>query len=204
MNALYACITYKINNENMEKYDFETMNNSKVNPLAFERGGWTIVMYKMSDGDAYYVEIPPAPEFYSVYKEFHSNGMLKTKGKVAAQVLEIGVWQYYDKNGRLIKEVDKDKKFGNIKLDWLLKFIEKEGHINLSTGKGREYAVIEENGEGFIYSARFSIVLDEKGAFWVIGIEPDRENGFHRTIYHIDKNSGETLFKESTQMRPIK
>ncbi|MDR3339818.1 MAG: hypothetical protein LBT25_06995, partial [Candidatus Symbiothrix sp.] len=97
------------------------------------------------------------------------------------------------------KEVDEDKKFGRIKLDQLLKFIEKEGHINLETGEGREYALMIDGKFSHIRSCRFSLNFDERGEkpFWIITIGHAPWNGYHRTIYHIDKETGEVLFKES-------
>jgi len=202
LSMLNSCSTQTINN--MEEYDFKTMDSSSVNPLAIERNGWVIVMYKMDEWGASYFEFPPAPNFYIVGKTFYPNGKLKSKGKIVGQYLSIGIWQYYDEQGHLTKEVDEDRKFGRIKLNDILKFIDKEGHINLSTGEGREYAVIEEDKSGTIYYGNFSLALNEENSYWNIVIVPTRKNEFHRTTYHMDKDSGKILYKNVEQVKYIK
>jgi hypothetical protein len=186
-------------NEEMEKYDFETMNKAQSHTVCIIRNGWTILMRKMLETGATYNEFPPSPEFYKIVKNFYPNGMLKSRGKITGSHLSIGVWQYYDEEGNLTKEVDEDKKFGRIKLDQLLKFIEKEGHINLETGEGREYALMIDGKFSHIMPCIFSLNYDERGEkpFWIITIGHAPWNGYHRTIYHIDKETGEVLFKES-------
>jgi hypothetical protein len=197
MNVLYSCKTQKLNSPNMEKYDFETMNNSKVDPLAIKRNGWTIVMEKMSYTGATYYEYPPHHQFYTVIKQFHPNGVLKAIGKRAGRYISIGKWYFYDENGQLTEAVDEDKKFGKITMDWLLKFIEKEGHINLSTGEGLEYAIIDTDGRGVIDHGRFTLWLEEEKSFWIITVDPAPWNNSYRTVYHIEKDTGEVLFKKS-------
>ena len=198
-----SCRAQIINN-NMEDYDFKTMDSSTVNPLGIEHNGWIIVMFKMTESGTYYNEFPPAPNFYRIVKTFYPNGRLKSKGKLTGQLLLIGVWQYFDEQGHLIKEVDEDKKFGKLKLIDILRFIEKEGYINLSTGEGRDYAVIEENNKGMIYYGSFSLTLNNENSYWSILIEPTRKNDFHKTIYHLDKDSGKVLYKNTERIQYIK
>jgi len=185
----------------MNTYDFETMNNAKVNPVGIMRNGWTIVMYKMMDNGAYYNEYPPVPDFYAIHKYFYPNGNIKLRGKYMAQHLSFGEWIYYDEQGNIIKKVDEDAKFGKYKIEDILKFIEKEGWIDLKTGEGREHAIIHENGECDIIPSRFSVYYaDVEKPYWIITIDPARYNEFHRTIYHLDIDTGEVLFKESERV----
>jgi len=198
-----SCRAQIISN-NMEEYDFKAMDSSAVNPLGIERNGWIIVMFKMYGSGAYYNEFPPAPNFYRLVKTFYPNGRLKSKGKLIGRYILIGIWQYFDEQGHLTKEVDEDKKFGRMKLNDILRFIEKEGYINLSTGEGREHAVIYDNGAAMIYDGVFTLWFDEKGSFWIITIIPTRKNDFHKTIYHLDKDSGKVLYKNTERIQYIK
>ncbi|WP_131701488.1 hypothetical protein [Chryseobacterium sp. FH2] len=94
-------------------------------------------------------EIPPFPYFYWSYKEFYEQpnqpNTIKEKGKYFGDVrlgsfgrIEIGHWYYFDEKGKLIKEVDEDKKFGKFSYNEVLKFLDSKKDINLNTGEGRD------------------------------------------------------------------
>jgi hypothetical protein len=191
----------------MEKYDFETVKNSKTNPAVVKKREVIVVMYSMTESGAYYLEYSTAISFYKTVKNFHPNGMIKSQGSVVGKDFSVGLWQFYDEKGNLIKEVDEDKKFGKIKPKDILRFIEKEGWINLTTGEGREYPILKENYIEFEY-CRFVLSFIQKGKdipvtendppfLWVIRIPTQKWNNFHQTIYFIDGDTGEVLSKET-------
>jgi hypothetical protein len=154
------------NSNTMEKYDFELMNKIRESgelATVVEKGKSLVLMNCMYESGASYNEYPPIPEFYAVQKTFFRNGMLESKGKYTGSYLKIGIWQYYDEKGCLIKEIDEDEKFGKIKLDQILKFIEKEGWIDLKTGRGREEITFEDSGRGYIKNGIFTLGFLKKG-----------------------------------------
>ncbi|GHV29656.1 hypothetical protein FACS1894177_00890 [Bacteroidia bacterium] len=201
--TITSCNAQKINN-NMEKYDFKTVNKSLI-CTGVVRNGWTILMYPMTDKGAYYNEYPPVPEFYKVVKTFYPNGNIKSMGKIAGEYLKFGQWVYYDEQGNFIEEIDEDSKLGKIKLINVLKFLEKEGHINLTTGEGREHGVIQLNRSAYIEHSRFYMnwIINDEKEYLAIVINRGPWNNNYETIYHVDKNTGDILFKESKQKFPI-
>jgi hypothetical protein len=195
-----ACNTQNINNNIMsEKYDFETVKNSKTDPAVVKKGKWTILMYSMFEDGGTYVEYPPTPEFYKITKFFYPNGMIKERGKVIGQVFPCGTWEYFDEKGNLVKEENLDEKLGKIKPNDILRFLEKEGWINLTTGEGREYPVLDGNNYEGIEECRFSLsfVNDNDNQYWNIFIQSAAWNNYYHTIYHLDINTGEVLSKET-------
>ncbi|MBM0652042.1 hypothetical protein JMN10_15075 [Capnocytophaga genosp. AHN8471] len=134
-----------------EKFDFELdKNNYKgyVRATIEELpvlGGY----FKLSDGGFFlphngrteidYIVIPPPPAFYSQRYYYHQNGKLESKGKYFGlrSFVSIGLWQYYDENGKLIKEVNEDAKFRFWTSDKILEILHNEGLINLRTGENR-------------------------------------------------------------------
>ena len=199
------------NSNTMEKYDFELMKeftSRGVLDTVIKRGDTLIFVNSMTESGSFYNEYPPAPTFYHVVKVFYPNGILKHKGKYIRNI-EIGIWQDYDEKGRLLKEEDEDRKFGRIKLDWILKFIEKEGWIDLKTGRGREEIVYTSSDRGYIKNGIFTLGFFKKGEYphkfndyplWVIIIEDCPETGFIETVYEIHGDTGEVLSKKSEQI----
>jgi predicted RNA binding protein YcfA (HicA-like mRNA interferase family) len=205
---------FKNENSMFEKYDFEIMKAS-ISDKIVEKNGWKIIMEKISETGAGCFEYPPSPAFYYRYKHFHSNGMIEERGEYIMQGPKIGIWQYFDEKGNLIEEKDEDKKFGKIKPKDILKFIEKEGWINLLTGTGREELMVRDDGSYWIINARFKLGFIEIGEeineldkqknkhpLWYITINPEEYNDFYRTIYKIDRETGEVLEKEVKQIFP--
>ena len=202
---LCSCNIKKTNNMT-EKYDFETVKSSTTYPCVVDKGNRIILMYSMTESGAHYVEYSTSISFYKIVKNFHPNGMLKSKGTIVGSDFSVGYWQYFDEKGNLIKEEDEDKKFGKIKIDWILKFLEKEGWINLTTGEGREYPIIDDKYVE-IQSCRFYLSFIQKGKdipvtkndpphLWVVSIPTAKWNNYTQTIYHIDGDTGEVLNKK--------
>ncbi len=83
----------------------------------------------------YIREIIGKPPYITVLKEFYIDGYIKEKKTLLGQYLLIGTSEYYDKYGKLT-QVNEENTYGKIKPADVLKFIEKQGVINLKTGKG--------------------------------------------------------------------
>ena len=83
----------------------------------------------------YIREIIGKPPYITVLKEFYIDGYIKEKKTFLGQYLPIGISEYYDKYGKLT-QVNEENRYGKIKPADVLKFIEKQGVINLKTGKG--------------------------------------------------------------------
>ncbi|WP_407475506.1 hypothetical protein [Elizabethkingia anophelis] len=92
----------------------------------------------------YYTFIPTAPAFYSVDYIYYENGDMRATGKSAgfSSGIKIGKWKLYDKIGK-VTEVDEDKKFGLWDFNKVLAVLDKDGVINLKTGKNREFEKLQ-------------------------------------------------------------
>ncbi|MDH7464176.1 hypothetical protein QEG73_22960 [Chitinophagaceae bacterium 26-R-25] len=199
------------NNKNdttmIERFDFEDYKKRLAeNPLGdfyTEKDGTKVMM---ADGKNPFIRITsPPPSFITIMKVFHENGVIEMKGKQIGTHVEIGIWQYFDENGKLIKEEDEDKKFGKIKPDDILRFMEKEKYINLSTGAGR----FDKDGwDAFMLSFRpgsDSVIVGagRNASKWYITIWPKQENRFMRTDYEINGETGEVISKKTYEAFPI-
>lgn len=99
----------------------------------------------------------------------------------------------YDKKGKLIKEKDEDQKFENLKIKpkELLLWLEKEGWIDLTTGKGKQTSV----SDG---PFRISFVSrNNKNAKWFI----HRKTIFGSEDIVIDAETGEVISRENIYNR---
>ena len=103
------------NTTTMEKFDIETFNKNKNPSNEWDITGDLIDerrLYKSHDST--YVEfITYKKEFYSEYRKYYSNGNLKERGKHYDHndsFFAVGIWEYYDIDGKLIKTVDEDAK----------------------------------------------------------------------------------------------
>ena len=74
--------------------------------------------------------------YYRITKIFSvDDGYIRMETKYAGGYLKFGKQFIYDKDGKLTI-VDQDKKFGKIKLDYIMSFLQDKGIINLKTGAG--------------------------------------------------------------------
>ena len=102
------------NTTTMEKFDIETFNKNKVD------NEWDIEGELVNERRVYdshfntYTEfITYKKEFYCDFRKFYSNGNLKERGKhydYNDSFFAVGIWEYYDIDGKLIKTVDEDAK----------------------------------------------------------------------------------------------
>ena len=127
---------------------------------------------------------PSKPYFVQVYKEFYPRGRLKRQGFLL-DIHAIGIWQEFNERGKLIKEIDYEKK------DWskyhyrdVLKFLDEKKIINLKTGEGR---------------GTFDFYLDRENEKWHIEISESFSNGFVATMYILDANTLKVLDMKKEQ-----
>lgn len=142
---LQAFLNLKDKDTVREKFDFELFEKvKKVSEGVYVKpnGDMVVSMNWYEGGDAsdkllggYIREIIGKPPYITVLKEFYIDGYIKEKKTLLGQYLLIGTSEYYDKYGKLT-QVNEENTYGKIKPADVLKFIEKQGVINLKTGKG--------------------------------------------------------------------
>ncbi|PTX62347.1 hypothetical protein C8N46_103447 [Kordia periserrulae] len=72
---------------------------------------------------------------FPVYKSFHNNGNIKTKGVVCWFGFDIGVWYHFDENGNVIKTIDYDEGF-DFTYQQVFEFCEERGIPLVKKNKG--------------------------------------------------------------------
>ena len=153
------------NTTTIEKFDFEIYKktNQGSNEYTLSNGNiiYSMVFFK-NEGGALYERLP-SPSFLTVYKEFYANGNLKKKETYIGENVKVSISRYYDEQGNLIKEVNEDLKFGKIKPQQVLEFLQGKGYINLKTGEGQ----IDEDGRP-VFKLNFGKQNNEK--YWIITI----------------------------------
>ena len=113
-----------------EKFDFELYKKTNNGETPYKRkNGNVILSFVFEKGEGGYIEermniIP----YYTVLKEYYSDGSIKLKETYIGQGTKTGISEYYDKKGRVTR-INEDKKFGKIKPSDVLKFIEKTYQI---------------------------------------------------------------------------
>lgn len=133
-------------------------------------------------------EVSPQQPFYVSYKEFYSNGNLKKHERFFGRYTKVGVSAYYNKTGKLQKEIDEGKKFGKIKPEDIIDFLEKkkidaaEFEAVYNKKKNIWYITIPK-GRPFTDDEMFEIIKKTRG-------EPNDRKPFE---YVIDGNTGEVI-----------
>jgi len=182
----------------LEMYNFELMKSSSIYPTAFKTtNGWIILVHPMMIGGGTYSEYSPPPEFIMVQKSFYPNGMLKQKSSFFQNDLKMGIWEYYDEEGNLIKKVDENEKFklSKIKFQDILNILEKEGWVDLKTGKGATEIIRSENHVQIIpgFNVFFTIGVNNKVTWYATKSLFD---GALVISYKIDGDSGHVTREE--------
>ena len=182
----------------LEMYNFEIMKNSKTNPAVFKmNNGWTVLVYPMQIGGGYYNEYSPSLEFTMIQKIFYPNGLLKQKSYFFQNNLKIGIWEYYDEKGNLIKKVNEDEKFkkSKVKLKDVLNLLEREGWINLKTGEGATEIISSEAHVEIKQGFNIMFTEDEYNKVtWYANKQVG--NGAISVSYEIDGITGKVTKKE--------
>jgi hypothetical protein len=198
---LYSCKTGLITNQekkgdNMfEKFDFASRDNNykeykKGNSehSFFLKDGSEFLTVVFKEGCEMWI-LPPKPAFYTVNKVYYSGGIIKEKGKyfgrydLGSTPIKIGIWTYFDEQGKVINEVDEDKKFSTFGYNELLTFLDLEKVINLRTGKNRENLHI---------SIR-NLPLKERKVWSITAYTDSTES--KGVKYYLDYTTGEILIK---------
>lgn len=141
-NSINDSISFEKFNLELAKRDYESFEFVKNSYKLYGGNGF----YKLDNGAAFspgtysYKVITPFPYFNSYWYEYHTNTNLKEYGKIAGSNsgIQIGVWKYYDENGKLTKEEDEDRKFGSWSFEKVLEQLNKDKVIDLATGRNRE------------------------------------------------------------------
>ncbi|OXA91643.1 hypothetical protein [Flavobacterium hercynium] len=200
-----------LKNNFFERFPIESWNTEFVDFKTSDRSQYYI--YKGLEfyptGSAQYWEIyvyPQKDQFYTVVYQYDKKSYkIRRKGKVFGwdpytETFKIGIWYEYNEQGKLIKEIDEDKKFGKFSYNELLQFLDKEKLISLK--KGLKDDVNRRNKMvGSFYSSETS---DKK--LWSVYVHtglsytietPDNQIGETRTQpgkrYFIDGNTGEVI-----------
>jgi hypothetical protein len=195
---LNSCKTGLITNQEKKgDYMFEKMDYNKwEKDNAVFKDVERPSLYNLKDGSSvyplypYWYILPPKPAFYTINKMYYeSSGIIKAKGKYFGEchpgstIMKIGIWTYFDEQGKLIREEDEDKKFGTFGYNELLTFLDQEKVINLRTGKNRE---------------NFSAFIDDtvlKGKkIWLVEVYTDKTR-YKGVQYLLDFYTGALLMK---------
>ena len=149
----------------IEKFDFEIYNktNHGSDEYTLSSGNHIYAMGFLKNKGGFLYERLSSPSFLTVYKEFYANGNLKKKETYIGENVKVSISRYYDEQGNLIKEVNEDLKFGKIKPQQVLEFLQGKGYINLKTGEGQ----IDEDGRP-VFKLNFGEQNNEK--YWIITI----------------------------------
>jgi hypothetical protein len=151
-------------NNMTETFDFieyeKRINNDPVNGRFYTKPDGTLIE-EINSANPVRWEIPPKPSFVKVYKEFYPNGNIKRKETYFGKYTKVDTSLYYDKKGNINKKTDENNKFGKIKPENILSFLEEEKQINIKTGGG----IFNSEGE-----AAFEIVYNKKKNEWYITI----------------------------------
>lgn len=171
-------------NAQLGKYIYSDKLGNKV----IESGGEYFKSIKKEKSEYIQITILKEDPLLSVYKEFYPNGKIKRKTLYFANSNAFGITQKFDKNGKIIREINEDKKYNNINYKDIIAFLIKEKLYNDHTK--------EINGElsiTFIEKEKnnsTSELLGNKN-IWIIKnfISPP----VFENIYAIDAQTGEVL-----------
>jgi hypothetical protein len=192
------------NNDMIEKIDFDYLEkyaqkttfkegffSSKTNHYNLQQvlNDGTEILIKGDTRIGFYeMRTPPSPAYWQEIKVYYPSGIIQENGKYFGAV-KIGIWRYYNKKGKLIKEEDCDEKFGTFSHEQV---------FGLLTEKG----LIGENGERL---KRMSFDYKNNEHQWVILDYAYERGGAHTVVYAdeyiIDGHFGTILNEE--KYKPI-
>ena len=84
-------------------------------------------------GPDFYYEYTSKYPYYQIVRTFYPDNLLKDKS-YCLDLVNFGKTLHYDEKGKLTV-IDEDKKFGKIKIDFILKFMEKKRTHKLENGE---------------------------------------------------------------------
>ncbi len=114
---LSSCISQKVyfntlaESKSSDIFDIEKFNHLSKQGEYYDTLNDGTVIRCFGDDSTNYVryETPPYPSVFQIYREFHTNGILKKKGLNFENNFGKGIWREYDKEGNLIKEKNYDE-----------------------------------------------------------------------------------------------
>ena len=120
-----------------EKFDFDLYTKTRFGKLNFIRpnGNIVFVMSFSEKGGGLMEEIVNKYPFYTLYKEYYTDGYIKVQKTFIPDALAIGKSYHYSKEGKLTV-VDEDKQYENFKytIDDVLLFLQEKGQLNIKGG----------------------------------------------------------------------
>ena len=147
--------------------NFEKVSDNKYSGYYKLKDGSYFRPCNGSDGSVFYVVVPPLPAYYHYFYDYYENGNLKAYGKYAGmQVVKIGIWHYFDENGKET-QVNEEAKLGKWTFNAILEVLHKDGVIDLYTGKNRDwdklYIEFKNNNREvavIVFKERIDILID--------------------------------------------
>ena len=167
---LYLYASYVIAQPKNETFDFKLAKELEhkrgvlLKEVYMKEGCRVYDIYFDKEEGGYIEESLPSPSFITRRKDYYPNGKIKSIKHFIGENVLIGKSVYYNKKG-VKRIVDEDKKFKKIKYPYILQFLEKKGHINLKTGKGR---IVDIKGTNYF---GFQLYYVEKMNAWKVVIK---------------------------------
>ncbi|MGJ1419899.1 hypothetical protein ACR79T_09755 [Sphingobacterium spiritivorum] len=127
-------------------------------------------------------ELLPKPSFLVCYKEFYPNGNLKLKELLLSETVKVGKSEYYNQEGQPERTVNEDEKFGKVKYQQVLNFLDSKGYINTKDGSGR----LNEDG-----TPKYDIQYQAKDKQWIIILYQGRKLSEQEFLEVSRQNGGE-------------
>jgi len=180
LNILFilSCLSCKENiiqkkNENtpIETFNFteyeNRINNDPLNGHSYIKSDGTLIEEIVVGNKKRVVrwETPPKPSFAKIYKEFYPNGNIKSIEMFFGKYTKIGTSLFFNKKGKLKKQIDENKKFDKIKPEDILLFLKEKNRISIETNEG----IFDENGNEL-----FEISYNNKKNIWYVTIKKGR------------------------------
>ncbi|WP_278639060.1 hypothetical protein [Capnocytophaga sputigena] len=117
--------------------DFEKNKSKKYKNEYFLKRKDTIEILKAIEIDYIFETFTVFPRNYKLIKEYYPNGVIKERGKEyyygRSDNFKIGIWEYFDERGHLIRTEDKDGKDRDYKMTYKEAFRRVCWHFGFST-----------------------------------------------------------------------
>ena len=168
----------------MKYFDIEQYNKNRGNSIEYiytDSFGNQIVETSSKKGYGHYVEYKDIPKMTYIYN-FYSNAVLKEEGK-SFDGFRIGIWNFYNEEGILTKEIDYDKPFEKYPLEKVLEYM-KSRNADLSGIYTRIYREVNKNGVPMWYLTWDANQRTKEDCLTMINIEINAKQGEIVKEYH--------------------
>lgn len=175
---------YKSYNFELEKkMDEKLLKHQKINyDIFFEAGDGSLFSCHYGEIEKYFDIIPTEITFYSYRYYYYPFGKLYKIHQFTgfSNSVAIGKWFTFGENGKVIEEIDQNKKFLNVSYDKVLLFMQSKGYIDLKTGKNKDKVFFD---------------FFEKSKVWKATYFIGRNQNNHKEYihYYIDAKTGDVL-----------